>query len=325
MKVSFVNPFTEIQSKVVVEKNTTLILQNAKSSYSVEERMKGFENLQDFIETKIQRKEKFFIGRLSGNETRFCGQVLCGKNARPMLQTMAQTPGIHITSQETLKNYVQCYVNAVRNCDMLGIWDNVMYSQAIDFYNFSKKMIPQKPIFHSCALEPFYFFCPSKYNNGVDCRLDRIWKGKRILVISSHINTIKQQVKNLDKIFKPYKIFNNNTFTFVCPPKTMAFNHENKDWVGHFEDFKKRVDGQEFDIALVSCGGYGMPICDYIYSSMNKSCMYLGGPLQLLFGIMGKRWLNHETLKEYYNEFWTRPLEEDRPINHHLCEHGHYW
>ena len=71
MKVSFVNPFTEIQSKVVVEKNTTLILQNAKSSYSVEERMKGFENLQDFIETKIQRKEKFFIGRLSGNETRF--------------------------------------------------------------------------------------------------------------------------------------------------------------------------------------------------------------------------------------------------------------
>ena len=64
--------------------------------------------------------------------------MLCGKNARPMLQTMAQTPGIHITSQETLKNYVQCYVNAVRNCDMLGIWDNVMYSQAIDFYNFSK-------------------------------------------------------------------------------------------------------------------------------------------------------------------------------------------
>ena len=105
----------------------------------------------------------------------------------------------------------------------------------------------------------------------------------------------------------------------------MAFNHENKDWVGHFEDFKKRVDGQEFDIALVSCGGDGMPSCDYIYSSMNKSCMYLGGPLQLLFGIMGKRWLNHETLKEYTNEYWTRPLEEDRPATHHLCEHGHYW
>ena len=45
---------------------TALILQNAKPNYSVEERMKGFENLQDFIETKIQRKEKFFYWAFIG-------------------------------------------------------------------------------------------------------------------------------------------------------------------------------------------------------------------------------------------------------------------
>ena len=220
---------------------TALILQNVKPNYSVEERMKGFENLQDFIETKIQRKEKFFIGRLSGNETRFCGHILTNKNFTKMLFKMACEAGICITSQETVRKYVQCYTNAVRNSDMLGVWDAAMYSQAVDFYNFIKKIIPQKPIFHSCALEPFYFFRPSMYNKGVDCRVDKIWKGKRILVISSHINTIKQQIKNIDKIYKPYKIFDNNTFTFVCPPKTMALNHGNKDWVEHLEDFKNRV------------------------------------------------------------------------------------
>ena len=81
---------------------TALILQNAKPNYSVKEQMKGFENLQDFIETKIQRKEKFFIGRLSGTETKFCGGALCGKNINPMLQTMAQNAGIFISSKERL-------------------------------------------------------------------------------------------------------------------------------------------------------------------------------------------------------------------------------
>jgi len=28
---------------------------------------------------------------------------------------------------------------------------------------------------------------------------------------------------------------------------------------------------------------------------------------------------------EQFEDFKKRPLEEDRPTNHHLCEHGHYW
>jgi len=311
-----------------------LFFSNAKNNYSVEERMEGFNNLQHFIESKIKKKETFFIGRLSGDEARLCGLVLSGKAnqhmkcafGRPMLETMSRNAGIMVTSQKSLKTYVHCNYNAVRNCDMLGVWAETMYLQAVEFYHFAKKQMPQKPIFHSCALEPFYFFQPSKYNTGVDnYRLYNLWSGKRLLVISSHINTIKQQIKHIDKVFEPYKIFDKNVFSFVCPPKTMSFNHENKDWMEDFEGFKKRVAEHDFDIALVSCGGYGMPICDYIYSTLGKSCMYIGGALQLFFGITGKRWLDHETLKDYYNEYWRRPLDIDRPPNSHLIEGGCYW
>ena len=50
----------------------------------------------------------------------------------------------------------------------------------------------------------------------------------------------------------------------------------------------------DFDIALVSCGGYGLPICHYINNQLNKGSIYVGGILQIYFGIIGRRWLREE-------------------------------
>ena len=50
----------------------------------------------------------------------------------------------------------------------------------------------------------------------------------------------------------------------------------------------------DFDIALLGCGCYGHPLCDFIRNELNKSAIYVGGGLQLLFGVMGKRWLERQ-------------------------------
>lgn len=52
------------------------------------------------------------------------------------------------------------------------------------------------------------------------------------------------------------------------------------------DDIKKL----DFDVALLSCGGYGNHLSYFIYKEMNKSALYIGGGLQIWFGIMGKRW-----------------------------------
>ena len=44
-----------------------------------------------------------------------------------------------------------------------------------------------------------------------------------------------------------------------------------------------------FDIALLGCGGYGLPLCHFIKTKLNKSAIYIGGGLQLLFGVFGGR------------------------------------
>ena len=86
----------------------------------------------------------------------------------------------------------------------------------------------------------------------------------------------------------------------------------------------------DFDVALLGCGGYGLLISNYIYTNLNKSVIYIGGGLQLLFGIMGKRWENIDLWKKIIAENDTkfiRPLREEHISNkknlEELCDG--YW
>ena len=79
----------------------------------------------------------------------------------------------------------------------------------------------------------------------------------------------------------------------------------------------------DFDISLVSCGGFGMITCDYINEELNAS--HIGGALQLFFGIIGNCWLTNETITKSINDNWTNVIDKDKPINTQLCESSCYW
>jgi hypothetical protein len=81
-----------------------------------------------------------------------------------------------------------------------------------------------------------------------------------------------------------------------------------------------------FDVALVSCGGYGNLVCSQIYK-MNKSAIYVGGVLQMFFGVYGSRWEKDRPmiLDLYKNEFWSRPKENERPEGYSGIEGSCYW
>ena len=82
-----------------------------------------------------------------------------------------------------------------------------------------------------------------------------------------------------------------------------------------------------FDVALCSCGGYGNPVCSFIYSQLGKSAIYVGGVLQMYFGIYGARWLRErkDVLLLFMNEHWSRPSEAERPISSQSIENNCYW
>ena len=83
----------------------------------------------------------------------------------------------------------------------------------------------------------------------------------------------------------------------------------------------------DYDIALVSCGGYGNLVCNYIFEKHNKSAIYVGGVLQMYFGILGNRWLEErkDVVNMYSNQYWVRPMNSEKPANHITVERGCYW
>lgn len=48
--------------------------------------------------------------------------------------------------------------------------------------------------------------------------------------------------------------------------------------------------------------------------------------LQSLFGIKGGRFDSYDEFRNgYYNEYWVRPSDEERPENFKKIENGCYW
>jgi hypothetical protein len=81
-----------------------------------------------------------------------------------------------------------------------------------------------------------------------------------------------------------------------------------------------------FDVALCSCGGYANPVCYYLYT-IGKSAIYVGGVLQMYFGIYGNRWMKErpEIMKLYMNSHWKRPSSSETPLGASSIENKCYW
>jgi len=65
-----------------------------------------------------------------------------------------------------------------------------------------------------------------------------------------------------------------------------------------------------------------MLIADHIFKS-GKSVMYIGGALQLFFGVIGKRWFTNKDILKFVNDDWIRP--DEKPDNFKKVEQGCYW
>jgi hypothetical protein len=117
-------------------------------------------------------------------------------------------------------------------------------------------------------------------------------------------------------------------FVFYKPYQTIAGNHIHNNWLETFKLMSNDIKDIDFDIALLGCGGYGLPLCNYIKTNLNKSAIYVGGGLQLLFGVMGKRWENRDDWKDIIKKNdckFIKPDDSEKCNNLNTIEGGCYW
>lgn len=76
-------------------------------------------------------------------------------------------------------------------------------------------------------------------------------------------------------------------------------------WTRSLEELEKRVAAYQFDVALLSCGSYGLPLGHYITHHLGATAIYVGGALQLFFGLRGLRW--RREIAPYASDAWACP------------------
>ena len=139
-------------------------------------------------------------------------------------------------------------------------------------------------------------------------------------IVSYFKKDIELQLSKMDKIWnKEIK----NKFIIVKSENTITGNEPDAHWLQTYDKLRKRVKNQkEPNLWLVSCGCYGVPLCEDIKNNGRKA-IYVGGLLQLLFGLKGKRWDKSREVIRNYNEYWKYPTE--KPTNGENVEAGCYW
>ena len=103
------------------------------NSFTEKEKIDSFLFLQMYISTH----DKYFIGRLSGNEQIICQHIIHNINiSEGLINNMLFGAGIQFTSKDDIINYVNLLNTATLNCDVLGVWDGNMYSQVKLYYEY---------------------------------------------------------------------------------------------------------------------------------------------------------------------------------------------
>lgn len=180
---------------------------------------------------------------------------------------------------------------------------------------------------HLRFLEPFWSSSP----------WTKALEGHNVLVVHPFAELIETQYKNnRNKIFRNQDILPEfNLIPFVAVQSLGGESEVFGSWFEALEWMENEIDKIDYDIALIGCGAYGFPLAAHIKRS-GKKAVHLGGALQLMFGIKGKRWEDPMygvkewgIPKGYYssmmNEYWVRAGENLRPKNASEVEGACYW
>ncbi|MGX5774985.1 hypothetical protein [Methylorubrum zatmanii] len=147
----------------------------------------------------------------------------------------------------------------------------------------------------------------------------QVLNDKKVLVVSPFSNTIKSNFNNRNYFFKQYRYPDFELLTCDAPityaglPKHL---YPDQNWSGTANRLIEEMSNIDFDIVLLCCGSYAMPLGVAAAEELGKKAVYLGGVTQLFFGIIGRRYEIPFFLQQMNAEFFVRPAESSKFLGH---------
>jgi hypothetical protein len=297
-------------------------------------------NTNNIISNLFDTKDSFSVVRIGNMEGYFLdcfdkGELPLGE----FYHWLSLTSGVFPTNNEFLQDiWAPINREAMINADVLGFVDISGHLKANK--SFTEKYCKDKPVFYGVseilALDPGYLV----NMDIVDVPCENPWteklKGKKVLIVSSFVDSIKYQWENRKEIWgdKLDKILPFDLVDVVRSPFHPQMDSRNlpncNSWDQVAEELKRQIDAYEYDVLLVSAAALAPTLANHA-KVRGKIGITICGTLQLYFGIIGARWAgknpSYTAWPKMYNEYWRWPSETDLPDNKQVFdkfEHA-YW
>lgn len=161
-------------------------------------------------------------------------------------------------------------------------------------------------------------------------RSERPWSSslqhRSVLVVHPYAESITSQYKQHgDALFGFRGVLPDFALSTYVPPQAYFGEVPDADaWFTQLERMVADLADLRFDVAIIGAGPFGMPLAAAV-KRMGRQAIHLGGATQLLFGILGSRWINDPGVRPLINTLWTRPLPQETPEIATQVERSAYW
>ena len=245
-------------------------------------------------------------------------------NKPNILEILERTAGIYPISQHYIFfKWRDESIRATQNADVLATgWHERITeeeSQALERWHVNTNQVPLR------SLEPYYVEPDLQWTN--------MLKGHKVAVISSFTATAKSQVAKGSKAIWGEKgvLPDAVDWHWIQTGHPRSIAQGRNEWPTHIHSWSQAADhivsevvksGARF--AIIGCGGIGMPVAKML-KDRGIITIVMGGAIQVLFGIKGKRWQTHEYISQFWNDEWVWPSENETPAGASRIEQGCYW
>lgn len=231
---------------------------------------------------------------------------------------MTRWSGFFPSTEENLMKFGEMMVEDSKQVDILGSW---LPDEETMIAGFKLDLTKVTLL----SLEPYWSKNP----------WSRILEGKNVLVVHPFASLIERQYeKKREALFNDKRVLPKFELKTIKAVQSIGGDCQFENWFEALDSMKAQMDATDYDIVLLGCGAYGFPLAAHA-KRMGKRAVHLGGALQLLFGIRGKRWDNPDygiqefgkqsTYKTLFNSSWVYPSPGFAPKNAAQVEGGCYW
>lgn len=232
--------------------------------------------------------------------------------------------GVFPRTNESVADWIVHYWEASEAADgMAAGWYKPL---AVAEWSYLDKHNPTATRIPLRSLEPYYV-------KPLD-RWTRALEGQKVCVVSSFAETMEQQLVNAESVWSDNRetlLPETVEWSFVRSYYSPALAKGRCEWPTGIQSWSDAVAHLETEImatgakiVLLGCGGLAMPLAHRL-KKKGVIAIVLGGAIQVLFGIKGRRWEKHDVISGFWNAAWVWPSIEETPNAADRVEGGCYW